>query len=50
MQQDINELDTSIKLVGCPAALKPKIIATIKYYWDVFCMDRLLQSILGYTF
>ena len=50
MQQDINEIDASIKLVGCTAALKPNIIATIKYYWGVFCMDGLRQPIRGYTF
>ena len=30
MQQNSAELDDSIKLVGFPATLKPKIIATIK--------------------
>ena len=32
VQQDITELNTSIKLTGLPTALKPKIIATIKEY------------------
>ena len=39
-----------MKLVGCPATLKPKIIATIKEYWDVFCADGMRQPIQGYTF
>ena len=50
MQQDSAELDDSIKLVGCPAALKPKIIATIKEYGYVFCAGGMRQSIQGYKF
>ena len=50
VNQNSTNINASIKIAGCPAALKPKIIATIKEYWDLLCEDGMQRPIQGYTF
>ena len=42
------ELDSNLKWGDCPIKHRPKILALIKEYWDVFCQDGLQKHICGY--
>ena len=49
-ERDLAELMQNIKLDGCPEELKPKVIETVKDFWDVFATEGLRKHIRGHEF